>query len=89
MVSELGEDRINCVCGRVSRTCVLYGLFFTFPFTVFFCEVIIQESPPEIQTEQGLGRTGGYLQMNRLSLRNNRLKFKISGELPIIVEETI
>ena len=27
--------------------------------------------------------------MNRLSLRNNRLKFKTSGELPVIWEESI
>ena len=33
------------------------------------------------------GRTGSSLQMNRLSLRNNRLKFKIAGKLPIILEE--
>ena len=35
------------------------------------------------------GRTGSYLQMNRLSLRNNRLKFKAAGKLPIILEEFI
>jgi hypothetical protein len=35
------------------------------------------------------GRTGSYLQMNRLSLRNNRLKFKTAGELPIVLEEFI
>ena len=27
--------------------------------------------------------------MNRLSLRNNRYKFKTSGKLPIILEEMI
>jgi hypothetical protein len=27
--------------------------------------------------------------MNRLSLRNNRLKFTFAGKLPIILEETI
>ena len=27
--------------------------------------------------------------MNRLSFRNNRLKFKTAGELPIILEEFI
>ena len=27
--------------------------------------------------------------MNRLSLRNNQLKFKIAGESPIILEEFI
>ena len=27
--------------------------------------------------------------MNRLSLRNNRLKFKTAGKLPIILEEFI
>ena len=37
--------------------------------------------------EQCPGRTGGWLQMNRLSLRNNRLKFKTAGKLPIILEE--
>ena len=35
------------------------------------------------------GRTGGQVQMNRLSLRNSRLKFKTSGNLPIILEESI
>ena len=38
---------------------------------------------------QGSGRTGGKLQMNWLSLRNNQLKFETSGELPIILEESI
>ena len=36
-----------------------------------------------------LGRTGGWLQMNRLSSRNNWLKFKTSGDLPIVLEESI
>ena len=36
-----------------------------------------------------LGRTGRYLQMNQLSMRNNRLKFKTSGGLLIILEESI
>jgi hypothetical protein len=36
-----------------------------------------------------LGRSGSKLQMNRLSLRNNRLKFKIAGKLPIVLEESI
>ena len=35
------------------------------------------------------GRTGGWLQMKRSSLRNNRLKFETSGELPIILGESI
>ena len=35
------------------------------------------------------GRTNSLLQMNRLSLRNNQLKFKIAGKLPIILEEFI
>ena len=35
------------------------------------------------------GRTGSKLQMNRLSLKNNRLQFKIAGKLPIILEEFI
>ena len=35
------------------------------------------------------GRTGGWLQMNRLCFRNNRLKVETSGELPIILEESI
>ena len=35
------------------------------------------------------GRTGNYLQMNRFSLRNNRLKFKTAWNLPIILEESI
>ena len=37
--------------------------------------------------DQWSGRTGSQLQMNRLSLRNNRLKLKASGELPITLEE--
>ena len=39
--------------------------------------------------EQWSGRTGSWLQMNRLSLRNNRLKFKTAGKLPIILENFI
>ena len=35
------------------------------------------------------GRTGSKLQMNRLSLRINRLKFKTAGNLPTILEEFI
>ena len=33
--------------------------------------------------------TGSKLQMNRLSLRNNRLKFKTTGKLPVVLEEFI
>ena len=33
------------------------------------------------------GRTNSLLQINRLSFRHNRLKFKNAGELPIILEE--
>jgi hypothetical protein len=33
------------------------------------------------------GRTSGWLQMNRLSSRNNQLKFKNSRNLLIILEE--
>ena len=33
-------------------------------------------------------QAGGY-QMNRLSLRNDRLKFKTAGESPIMLEESI
>ena len=40
-------------------------------------------------TDHCLGRTGGWLQMNRLSLRNNRLKLETSRELPITLEESI
>ena len=35
------------------------------------------------------GRTGSWLQMNRLSWRNNRLKFETSGEPLIILGESI
>ena len=35
------------------------------------------------------GRTNSYLQMNRLSLKNNQSKFKTTWELPIILEELI
>ena len=33
--------------------------------------------------------TGGWLQMNQLSLRNDRVKFEIARNLPIILEEFI
>ena len=33
--------------------------------------------------------TDHYLQMNRLSLGNNQFKFKIPGQLPIILEESL
>ena len=36
---------------------------------------------------QWMGRNDRKLQMNRSSLRNNRLKFKTSRNLPIILEE--
>ena len=35
------------------------------------------------------GRIVGRLQMNQLSLRNNRLKFKTSRELPVMLGESI
>ena len=35
------------------------------------------------------GRTGSQLQMNRLSFRNNRVKFKTAGKKPILLEEFI
>ena len=38
---------------------------------------------------QCLGRTGGQVQTKWLSLRNKWLKFETSGELPIILEESI
>ena len=43
----------------------------------------------QIGLNQSSWRTGGYLQMNRLSLRKNRLKLETQGELPIILEESI
>jgi hypothetical protein len=39
--------------------------------------------------DQWRGRTDGSLQMNRLSLTNNWLKFKISRKLRIILEEYV
>ena len=36
-----------------------------------------------------VGRTGSWLQMNRLSWRNGRLKFKVAGKLLIVLEEFI
>jgi hypothetical protein len=39
--------------------------------------------------EQYKAMIGSWLQMNRLSSRNNRWKFKIVGELPIALEEFI
>jgi hypothetical protein len=45
----------------------------------------IARAPP-----QWSGRTGGWLQMHRLSLRNNRrFKFKTARKLPIIIEKFI
>ena len=38
---------------------------------------------------QWSGRTGSWLQMNWLSLRNNRLKFKTAEKLSIILEEFV
>jgi hypothetical protein len=35
------------------------------------------------------GRTGGWLPMDRLSLRSNRLKLETSREAPVIREESI
>ena len=35
------------------------------------------------------GRTGSWLQINWLSLRNNRLELKIAGKLSAILEELI
>ena len=40
-------------------------------------------------TTHCLGRTGGYLRMNWLSLRNNQLKLETIGESLVIVEESI
>ena len=36
-----------------------------------------------------IGENQQLVTMNRLSLRNNRLKFKIAGKLPIILEDSI
>ena len=49
---------------------------------------------PNVQGHESLlelcsGRTGSSLHMNRLSSRNNRLKFKTLGGLPIILEESM
>ena len=40
-------------------------------------------------SHQWSGRTGSWLQMNRPSLRNDRLKFKTARKLPIVLEEFI
>ena len=40
-------------------------------------------------TESMIGENRQLLQMNRLGLRNKRLKFKIAGKLPISLEESI
>ena len=37
----------------------------------------------------GLGENGSYLQMNWLSLKNNRLKLETSGELSIVLDGSI
>ena len=59
-------------------------------------EVRSEPSPPRREAFQEVyqenlcpGRTGGQLQMNRFSLRKNRLKFETSGEITIILEESI
>ena len=39
--------------------------------------------------DQWTGRIDRQLQMNRLSLRNNQLKFKTSGQLPMVLEESM
>ena len=44
------------------------------------------QNPAFCGMEALLGENGGQLQMNRLSLRNNRLKLETSGELPTILE---
>ena len=45
---------------------------------------------PGMPFDSGLGRLPGtLLQMNRLSLRNNRLRFKTAGKVSIIIEEFI
>ena len=49
----------------------------------------LQESGYQSLGTYDWGRTGSQLQMNWLSLRNNRLKFKTAGKLPIILEEFI
>ena len=38
---------------------------------------------------QNSKRTGSYLKLNQLSLKNNRLKFETRKYLPIILEESI
>ena len=40
-----------------------------------------------LKSKQWSGRTGSQLQMNRLSLRNNR--FETAGKVPILLEESI
>jgi len=47
------------------------------------------ESRNQLKRERWLGRTCSSVQMNLLSLRNNRLTFKTLGKLSIILEEFI
>ena len=92
-------DELRCGGGRwwyfflLSRrnfSIVNGGLRFLWHFNPFETEfmlaiVCLQKQAPELWP----GRTGSWLQMNQLSLRNNRLKFKTAGKLPIILEEFI
>jgi hypothetical protein len=52
---------------------------------------VIHQLPAAIEAHYNLpsGRTGRSLQMNRWSLRNNRLKLETAGELPMTLEESM
>ena len=54
-------------------------------------EALAYQVPHTLSVVQEYIREGPVvsLQMNRLSWRNKRLKFKTSGNLPIILEESI
>ena len=65
-----------------TRTLPWHGMFIDHLFFSFFSawmKVRDQWSP----------RTGSWLQMNRLTLRNNQLVLKTAGKLPTILEEFI
>ena len=52
-----------------------------------FCEFYNMTSPPAACEELYFIPTGSWLQMNRMSLRNNQFKFKFPGKLPTGLKE--
>ena len=57
--------------------------------TLEMVELGREKMSPKLLGERGMGKLRQLVQLNRLSLRNNQLKFKIAGKLRIIFEEFI